>query len=273
MYNGTKAAIAGGVANLAFHTIDLLFGTSLGDEEDEKYGLFESIGDLVSSKPEEREEAAYKIVRELINFAVMIGTGSMGNIKKQVFNTAFEIANNKAGEGITRPEGVEYDKHKNGVLFANVSDQLIRGDIKEAKLTDVAFLAGAQSRFIKGTINLADALYTEVVTDGGMTDEQLDKILLKEIPLFLGAVTGAPVKDFTEISNQYLYGDKKEFSYNIKSLGKSGRESLKTNKESLKPSKAEMDAMTQEMTTEEIAAMEKEIAEGLGKSFDEIFGA
>ena len=35
----------------------------------------------------------------------------------------------------------------------------------------------------------------------------------------------------------------------------------------------EMDAMTQEMTTEEIAAMEKEIAEGLGQSFDEIFGA
>ena len=36
---------------------------------------------------------------------------------------------------------------------------------------------------------------------------------------------------------------------------------------------AEMDKMTQEMTTEEIAAMEKEIAEGLGQSFDEIFGA
>ena len=35
----------------------------------------------------------------------------------------------------------------------------------------------------------------------------------------------------------------------------------------------EMDKMTQEMTTEEIAAMEKEIAEGLGQSFDEIFGA
>jgi len=35
----------------------------------------------------------------------------------------------------------------------------------------------------------------------------------------------------------------------------------------------EMDAMTQEMTTEEIAEMEKEIAEGLGNSFDEIFGA
>lgn len=35
---------------------------------------------------------------------------------------------------------------------------------------------------------------------------------------------------------------------------------------------AEMDAMTQEMTTEEIAAMEKEIADGLGQSFDEIFG-
>jgi len=35
----------------------------------------------------------------------------------------------------------------------------------------------------------------------------------------------------------------------------------------------EMDAMTQEMSTEEIAAMEKEIAEGLGNSFDEIFGA
>lgn len=35
----------------------------------------------------------------------------------------------------------------------------------------------------------------------------------------------------------------------------------------------EMDAMTQEMSIEEIAAMEKEIAEGLGQSFDEIFGA
>jgi len=35
----------------------------------------------------------------------------------------------------------------------------------------------------------------------------------------------------------------------------------------------EMEAMTQEMTTEEIAAMEKEIADGLGQSFDEIFGA
>lgn len=35
----------------------------------------------------------------------------------------------------------------------------------------------------------------------------------------------------------------------------------------------EMDAMTQEMSIEEITAMEKEIAEGLGQSFDEIFGA
>ena len=35
----------------------------------------------------------------------------------------------------------------------------------------------------------------------------------------------------------------------------------------------EMDKMTQEMSIEEIAAMEKEIAEGLGQSFDEIFGA
>ena len=35
----------------------------------------------------------------------------------------------------------------------------------------------------------------------------------------------------------------------------------------------EMEAMTQEMTIEEIAAMEKEIAEGLGQSFEEIFGA
>ena len=35
----------------------------------------------------------------------------------------------------------------------------------------------------------------------------------------------------------------------------------------------EMDAMTQEMSIEEIAAMEKEIAEGLGQSLDEIFGA
>ena len=35
----------------------------------------------------------------------------------------------------------------------------------------------------------------------------------------------------------------------------------------------EMDAMTQEMSIEEIAAMEKEIAEGLGQSFDESFGA
>ena len=35
----------------------------------------------------------------------------------------------------------------------------------------------------------------------------------------------------------------------------------------------EMDAMTQEMTIEEIAEMEKEIANGLGGSFDEIFGA
>lgn len=34
----------------------------------------------------------------------------------------------------------------------------------------------------------------------------------------------------------------------------------------------EMDKMTQEMSTEEIAAMEKEIADGLGQSFDEIFG-
>ena len=31
--------------------------------------------------------------------------------------------------------------------------------------------------------------------------------------------------------------------------------------------------MTHEMSIEEIAAMEKEIAEGLGQSFDEIFGA
>lgn len=35
----------------------------------------------------------------------------------------------------------------------------------------------------------------------------------------------------------------------------------------------EMDAMTKEMSLEEIAAMEKEIAEGFGQSFDEIFGA
>jgi hypothetical protein len=33
----------------------------------------------------------------------------------------------------------------------------------------------------------------------------------------------------------------------------------------------EMEAMTKEMSTEEIAAMEAEIAEGFGKSFDEIF--
>ncbi|MGA1066488.1 MAG: hypothetical protein ACO3U3_11620 [Alphaproteobacteria bacterium] len=35
---------------------------------------------------------------------------------------------------------------------------------------------------------------------------------------------------------------------------------------------AEMEAMTKEMSLEEIAAMEKEIAEGFGQSFDEIFG-
>ena len=35
----------------------------------------------------------------------------------------------------------------------------------------------------------------------------------------------------------------------------------------------ERDKMTQEMSIEEIATMEKEIAEGLGQSFDEIFGA
>ena len=34
----------------------------------------------------------------------------------------------------------------------------------------------------------------------------------------------------------------------------------------------EMEAMTAEMSLEEIAAMEAEIAEGLGQSFDEIFG-
>jgi hypothetical protein len=35
---------------------------------------------------------------------------------------------------------------------------------------------------------------------------------------------------------------------------------------------AEMEAMTKEMSLEEIAAMEKEIADGFGQSFDEIFG-
>ena len=35
----------------------------------------------------------------------------------------------------------------------------------------------------------------------------------------------------------------------------------------------EMDAMTQEMSLEEIAAMEKEIVEGFGQSFEDIFGA
>ena len=35
----------------------------------------------------------------------------------------------------------------------------------------------------------------------------------------------------------------------------------------------EMDKMTQEMSLEEIAEMEAEVAEGLGQSFDEIFGA
>ena len=35
----------------------------------------------------------------------------------------------------------------------------------------------------------------------------------------------------------------------------------------------EMDKMTKEMSLEEIAAMEAEIVEGFGQSFDEIFGA
>jgi len=35
---------------------------------------------------------------------------------------------------------------------------------------------------------------------------------------------------------------------------------------------AEMEAMTKEMSLEEIAAMEKEIADGFGQSFTEIFG-
>jgi len=34
----------------------------------------------------------------------------------------------------------------------------------------------------------------------------------------------------------------------------------------------EMEAMTQEMSLEEIAAMEKEIVDGFGQSFDQIFG-
>ena len=34
----------------------------------------------------------------------------------------------------------------------------------------------------------------------------------------------------------------------------------------------EMDAMTQEMSDAELAAMEKEIVDGFGQSFDEIFG-
>jgi hypothetical protein len=34
----------------------------------------------------------------------------------------------------------------------------------------------------------------------------------------------------------------------------------------------EMDAMTKEMSLEEIAEMEKEIVDGFGQSFDEIFG-
>jgi len=36
---------------------------------------------------------------------------------------------------------------------------------------------------------------------------------------------------------------------------------------------AEMEAMTKEMSLEEIAAMEKEIVEGFGQSFEDIFGA
>ena len=35
----------------------------------------------------------------------------------------------------------------------------------------------------------------------------------------------------------------------------------------------EMEAMTKEMSLEEIAAMEKEIVEGFGQSFEDIFGA
>ena len=35
----------------------------------------------------------------------------------------------------------------------------------------------------------------------------------------------------------------------------------------------EMEMMTQEMSLEEIAAMEAEVAEGFGKSFEDIFGA
>jgi hypothetical protein len=35
----------------------------------------------------------------------------------------------------------------------------------------------------------------------------------------------------------------------------------------------EMDKMTKEMSLEEIEAMEAEIVEGFGQSFDEIFGA
>jgi hypothetical protein len=34
----------------------------------------------------------------------------------------------------------------------------------------------------------------------------------------------------------------------------------------------EMEAMTAEMSLEEIAAMEAEVVEGFGQSFDEIFG-
>ena len=34
----------------------------------------------------------------------------------------------------------------------------------------------------------------------------------------------------------------------------------------------EMEAMTREMSAEELAQMEKEITDGFGQSFDEIFG-
>jgi len=205
MYNQLQQLGIGGLIALA----EMLLG--YGDDDEEDFGIIQKTI-RVAQGHKDSEKYLYEINNEALSALLMIGTGGYGNVSKLAFNFGLETTNMYYGEGLTRPQGEDYDSFNNGLTYSFVNPEVLQGRSLLAK--DLSFLASANGAVVKNLIEVVQNSNSALNSKSKKTrDKAKEKLLYRNLPTLIGTTTGIPTKDILNVSNHYLYAPKERDNY------------------------------------------------------------
>jgi len=197
-----------------------------GDDDEEDFGIIQK-SIRVAQGHKDSKKYLYDINNEAISALLMIGTGGYGNVSKLAFNFGLETTNMYYGEGLTRPQGEDYDSFNNGLTYSFVNPEVLQGRSLLAK--DLSFLASANGAVVKNLIEVVQNSNSALNSKSKKTrDKAKEKLLYRNLPTLIGTTTGIPTKDILNVSNHYLYAPKErgEYTEGLDIMSKEVREQI-----------------------------------------------